>query len=80
VRTVRTEGRGRVATFDVEVGLGEVEADDGRRYPFPCVAVADGSRQIDVGAPVAFTIRPGLPGRWEAFDIRPAPTLPAPGP
>ena len=64
-------GRGRVAAFDVEAGLGEVEADDGTRYPFHCVAVADGSRRIEVGASVRFVAVPGLLGRWEAADLRP---------
>ena len=65
-------GRGTVRAFDADVGLGEIAGDDGRHYPFHCVAVADGSRRIDEGASVTFSVRPGLPGRWEAFDIRPS--------
>jgi cold shock CspA family protein len=65
------EPSGRVATFDAEVGLGSIEADDGRLYPFHCVAVADGTRRIEPGSRVRFRVTPGPPGRWEAADIRP---------
>jgi len=65
------ESAGRVASFDAEVGLGRIEDDGGRTYPFHCVAVADGSRQIEPGAWVRFRVAAGLPGRWEAADIRP---------
>ena len=34
---------GRVVEFDDHRGLGEVEADDGRRFPFHCTAIADGT-------------------------------------
>jgi hypothetical protein len=66
-----TRRRGRVGAFDAEAGLGEVRAEDDRAYPFHCVAIADGTRRVEVGAAVTFTVGPGLPGRWEAFDIRP---------
>ena len=62
---------GRVREFDADAGLGRVEADDGDDYPFHCVAIADGSRHIEVGARIRFRVGPGLPGRWEARDIRP---------
>ena len=65
------ESTGRVASFDHEVGLGRVEADGGRTYPFHCVAIADGSRQIAPGTRVRFRVAAGLPGRWEAAEIRP---------
>ena len=69
---------GRVASFDPEVGLGRVEADGGRTYPFHCVAIADGSRQIEPGTRVRFRVAAGLPGRWEAVEIRPdGPLAPA---
>jgi cold shock CspA family protein len=72
------EPRGRVAAFDAEVGLGSVEADDGRTYPFHCVAIADGSRHIEPDARVRFRVVAGLPGRWEAADLRPeGPVAPA---
>jgi cold shock CspA family protein len=62
---------GRVVAFDEARGLGEVEADDGRRFPFHCTRIADGSRRIEVGTPVCFLVRAGLPGRWEADRLVP---------
>lgn len=61
---------GVVTEFDEAVGLGEVRADDGLAYPFHCVEIADGSRNIDVGTPVAFLVVAKL-GRQEAAAIRP---------
>ena len=49
-----------------DVGLGTVRDEDGREWPFHCTQIADGSRTIDVGAPVVFEVGPGAPGRWEA--------------
>ncbi len=65
---------GRVVSFDEHVGLGEVEAsEDGRRYPFHCTQIADGTRVIDVDAAVTFEVVAGHMGRWEAAAItRPA--------
>lgn len=62
---------GTVVTFDGERGVGEVEGADGRRYPFHCTRIADGTRTIPVGEKVEFLVVPGLPGRWEAAGIRP---------
>jgi cold shock CspA family protein len=68
--------RGVVAAFDASVGLGTVAptGDDGgfgqRELPFHCTRIADGSRTIDVGAPVTFSVVPGRGGRWEAADLR----------
>jgi len=64
--------RGRVVEFDEHVGTGTVEGDDGERRFFHCVAIADGSRRIDVGATVSFDVVPGRLGRWEAWGLRPA--------
>lgn len=64
---------GVVVAFDEARGLGEVEVEDGRRYSFHCTRIADGSRTIPVGAKVEFVIVPGLPGAWEASDIRGCP-------
>ena len=64
---------GTVVAFDVNRGLGELEDEDGRRYPFHCTSIAGGSRDIPVGVKVEFTVAPGLPGRWEAVGIRPRP-------
>ncbi|MGH9095649.1 MAG: cold shock domain-containing protein [Acidimicrobiales bacterium] len=68
-----TETRtGTVRQFDEQVGLGVVEAADGRRYPFHCTQIADGSRTIPVGAQVSFAVVAGHRGRWEAAGLRPA--------
>ena len=63
---------GRVASFDDHVGRGEVEARGGLHFPFHCTAIADGTRTIEVGASVAYSVRPGLLGRFEAAGLRPA--------
>jgi cold shock CspA family protein len=47
-----------------------VEGEDGARLFFHCVAIADGSRRIDVGAPVTYDVVPGRLGRYEAWAIR----------
>jgi cold shock CspA family protein len=60
---------GRVASFDPRRGLGDVEADGGGRYGFHATAIADGSRHIEEGTPVAFVVRPGRRGRYEAGSL-----------
>ncbi len=62
---------GRVAAFDAHAGFGTVRAEDGTELFFHCTAIADGSRTIEVGTPVAFELVPGHHGRWEASGIRP---------
>jgi cold shock CspA family protein len=59
---------GNVSRFDREVGLGEITAGDGATVPFHCIAIADGSRDIQVGAEVEFDLLPKL-GRYEATDV-----------
>lgn len=56
---------GTVTAFDEAVGLGEVAGEDGRRYAFHCVEIADGSRFIDVDTSVEFTVLAKL-GAYEA--------------
>jgi cold shock CspA family protein len=58
--------------FDDPRGLGVVRADDDVDYPFHCTAITDGTRTIELGTAVAFRVRPGRLGRWEATDVRPA--------
>jgi cold shock CspA family protein len=60
---------GTVASFDADRGLGLVLDDSGRPLPFHCTAIADGSRHIDAGAPVAFLERPGNQGMLEATGL-----------
>ena len=75
-RPVGTAGfgvrRGTVESFDADAGLGTIVAGEGR-WLFHCTAIADGSRTIDVGAEVGFRQSFGGPGRWEAFEVTPAP-------
>lgn len=61
---------GTVVEFDDDVGLGAVEADDGTRYPFHCIEIADGTRTIEIGTAVEFTTLAKL-GRYEAASIHP---------
>jgi cold shock CspA family protein len=65
-----TDHHGHVDEYDPRRGLGSVERDDGHRFGFHCTAIADGSRDIPVGATVTFRVAPGHLGRWEAATIR----------
>jgi cold shock CspA family protein len=65
------EGTGTVDSFDEPRGLGTIRADDGAVLAFHCTAIADGSRTIEVGRPVRFTVVAGPLGRWEASGITP---------
>lgn len=58
-----------VVAFEEERGLGTVRDEGGAEHPFHCTAIADGSREIEVGRAVEFDLRPGLPGRYEAQGI-----------
>jgi cold shock CspA family protein len=60
---------GRVTAFDQHRGLGDVTAADGTVHPFHCIEIADGSRDIEVGREVTFTVRRKL-GRLEAAGLR----------
>ncbi len=65
--------------YDDHVGWGQVQRfgdGDGDPVGFHCTAIADGSRTIEVGADVMFTIVPRGPGRWEADSVVPR-TAPA---
>jgi cold shock CspA family protein len=62
---------GRVASFDPTRGLGTITDDTGAAYDFHATAIADGTRNIDVGTPVSFTLRPGHRGRYEARALTP---------
>ena len=58
---------GIVTDFYRDDGLGVIEAD-GLRYPFHCIEIADGSRDIAVGTAVSFDLLCKL-GRYEAAAI-----------
>lgn len=64
-----SDGKGVIASFDDERGIGVVRRDDGTKYPFHCTAIADGTRSITVGAEVSFSVAPGRMGRWEAVAL-----------
>jgi cold shock CspA family protein len=64
---------GRVLEFDPAVGLGRVsQTASGATYPFHCTQILGGSRTIEVGTEVAFTVVAGRIGRWEAAGVGPA--------
>lgn len=60
---------GQVRSFDAHRGLGAIEAADGRRYPFHCAEIADGSREVEEGASVVFRVAPGHLGSWQAVAV-----------
>ena len=59
---------GTVTAFDATAGLGTVTADDGDEFRFHCVEIADGTRSIDAGASVEFTLLAKL-GMYEAAGL-----------
>jgi cold shock CspA family protein len=60
---------GRVTSFDATRGLGNVTDDAGAVYTFHATALVDGSRRIDVGARVSYSLAPGHGGRHEARTL-----------
>ncbi len=62
---------GAVLDYDFDRGLGSVGDEAGVTYPFHATAIADGSRMIEAGTAVVFTLRPGHLGRIQARDLRP---------
>lgn len=59
---------GVVESFDTHAGLGMVRDDSGGQWPFHCVSIADGSRDIAPGTRVEFVVRFHVM-RDEAFDV-----------
>ena len=70
--------RGSVASFDAARGLGTVQDADGTTYGFHATAIGDGSRRIDVGTTVVFTVSPGHGGLYEARSLMPVAGLAGP--
>ena len=63
---------GRVTSFDPGRGIGTVAQDGtGDVFEFHATAIADGSRTIDEGAAVTFSVVPGHRGRYEARSLVP---------
>ncbi|MEI7591750.1 MAG: cold shock domain-containing protein [Actinomycetes bacterium] len=64
---------GAVVTFDDSAGYGTVGTlDSSTQWFFHCTAISDGTRLIEVGAPVTFEVVAGRLGRFEAINIKPA--------
>ncbi len=63
---------GVVTAFDTAIGLGQIAGADEAMVGFHCVAIANGSRTVDVGTDVRYRLVAGLHGRWEAAGIGPA--------
>ncbi|HBU75375.1 MAG TPA: hypothetical protein DEB38_03805 [Acidimicrobiaceae bacterium] len=61
------QAHGVVTSFDAKIGLGEVDVD-GVAIPFHCIAIADGSRNIEVGAEVTVSTTRRF-GRVEASRV-----------
>jgi cold shock CspA family protein len=61
--------RGTVAQFDEHQGMGTIRTEDDRDLFFHCTQILDGSRMIDVGAPVRFDVVAGHLGTWEAARV-----------
>lgn len=60
-----------VTRFDEFRGDGVVTNDDGEEIYFHCVAIANGSRSINVGARVSIELQVGHLGRDEALSVQP---------
>jgi len=65
---------GVVVEFNAQRGLGVVRDDDGPSYAFHCAALADGTRQVELGTRVVFSVVAGHGGRDEARAVT---TIPA---
>ena len=59
---------GTVTQFDRRVGLGEITDGECRVWPFHCAMLTDGTRNVEVGTAVQFTVRFHVV-REEAFEI-----------
>lgn len=60
---------GSVSSYEAERGLGLIAGPDGSEHLFHCTAIADGSRQIEVGEQVAFLLVAAHGGRYEASQV-----------
>jgi cold shock CspA family protein len=61
---------GVVDYYDAVRGVGAVAGGEGPGpYRFHCTAIADGSRKIDAGTHVAFTVAAALGGVLEAVSV-----------
>jgi CspA family cold shock protein len=58
-----------VSAFDVASGLGSIESAVGETHQFHCIEIADGTREVSIGAAVSFDLLAKF-GRYEAANIR----------
>jgi cold shock CspA family protein len=58
---------GRVEKYDSHAGLGWIVAGE-QRYLFHCAEILDGTREIQIGAPVRFAVAHRF-GNIEAAEI-----------
>ena len=61
--------------FDEPRGLGVVRDDGGPTYRFHCAALADGTRQVEEGTRVVFSVAAGHGGRYEARSVTTVPAV-----
>lgn len=61
--------RGVVARFDARRGDGVIRTDEGEELYFHCVALRDGTRDVEAGTRVVGVRRVGHLGRDEVGDI-----------
>ena len=66
-----------MTSFDARRGWGTVTDTEGAEFGFHATAIVDGSRQIDPGTVVSFSVSPGRRGRYEARGL--IPVCPDPG-
>lgn len=60
---------GVVESFDRHVGIGNLRMEDGSLLFFHCIVITDGTREIEIGARVCVTQRPGHRGLLEAGSV-----------
>jgi cold shock CspA family protein len=60
---------GRVTAFDARRGWGTVTDSEGMEFEFHATAIGDGSRLIEPGTEVSFTVTAGHRGRYEARGV-----------
>ena len=60
---------GRVTSFDARRGLGTVTDAAGVEFDFHATALVDGSRRVEPGTEVTFSVVAGHRGRYEARGV-----------
>lgn len=61
--------KGVVEKFEFSTGLGVIIDENEIHYPFHCIAIADGTRDIEIDSRVSFEVFPALAGRLEAISV-----------